>query len=49
MTEESMARRKRLDHERYMCNREERQKKQREYYVLHREDILYKKKIGLIR
>ena len=35
--EEAIARRKRLDHERYMRNREERKKKQREYYAAHRE------------
>lgn len=48
-TEEAKARRKRLDHERYMRNQEERQKKQRDYYSIHREEILYKKKVGLIR
>ena len=47
--EEAIARRKRLDHERYMRNQEERQRKQREYYATHREEILYKKKVGLIR
>lgn len=37
MSEKAKARRKRLDHERYMRNQKERQKKQREYYATHRE------------
>lgn len=37
MTERAKARRKLLDHERYMRNREERKAKQREYYAIHRE------------
>ena len=37
MTEEARLRRKKLDHERYMRNREERQAYQREYYATHRE------------
>ena len=37
MSEESVMRRKRLDHERYMRHREERTRKQREYYAMNRE------------
>lgn len=37
MTEEAKQRRKQLDHERYMRNREERLRYQREYYAAHRE------------
>jgi hypothetical protein len=49
MSEEARMRRKKLDHERYMRHREERLTKQRDYYSIHREEILYKKKVGLIR
>ena len=38
MTEESAMRRKFLDHERYMREREARKRKQREYYKVNRED-----------
>ena len=34
------ARRKQLDHERYMRNRESRLKRQKEYYDMNRENIL---------
>lgn len=49
MSEEARIRRKQLDHERYMRNREKRLAKQREYYSIHREEILHKKKVGLIK
>ena len=35
-----LTRRKLLDHERYMQHREERKKKQREYYASHREQCI---------
>lgn len=41
--------RKQADHERYLRQRDERLKKQREYYATHREEILYKKRNGIIR
>lgn len=40
--ESQQERRKRLDHERYMRNRDERIVKQHEYYVANRDDILAK-------
>lgn len=40
MTEEARERRRRLDHERYVRNREERKRRQKEYYRAHRSDIL---------
>ena len=43
----SSMRRKRLDYERYMRHHEERKAKNREYYRLHRETILYKKRCSL--
>jgi hypothetical protein len=46
---EAKTRRQQKDHERYMRSQSERQAKQREYYQTHREEILYKKRNGLIR
>lgn len=40
--ESSSERRKKLDHERYMRNRDERLAKQHEYYIANRDDILAK-------
>lgn len=40
--ESSLERRKRLDHERYMRNREERLAKQHDYYIANRDAILAK-------
>ena len=40
MTEESIIRRKRLDHERYLRNREQRLAQRREYYIAHKAEIL---------
>ena len=40
--ETSKERRKRLDHERYLRNREERLMKQHEYYIANRDEILAK-------
>lgn len=42
--ETAQERRKRLDHERYMRVRDERLKKQREYYEKHREQVILKVK-----
>lgn len=42
MIEDSKARRKRLDHERYLRHQEERKMKQHEYYIAHRDEILVK-------
>lgn len=42
-------RRRQKDHERYLRQREARMEKQRAYYKDHREEILYKKRNGLIR
>lgn len=42
--ESSSERRKRLDHERYMRNRDERLAKRHEYYIANRDDILAKAK-----
>ena len=42
MNDIARERRRRLDHERYMRNREERKKKQREYYAQNRDSILEK-------
>ena len=48
---EAMVRRKRLDHERYICHQEERKAKQRAYYASHREQckkaVVESKKSGL--
>ena len=44
-----VARRQQKDRERYLRHREARLKHQREYYQAHREEILYKKRNGLIR
>lgn len=44
MTEEYIIRRKRLDHERYLRNRDERKAYQREYYRTHRETVKAKVK-----
>ena len=44
-----MTRRQQLDHERYLRERDMRLEKQRAYYKEHREEILYKKRMGLIR
>jgi hypothetical protein len=40
---------KERDHRRYMRQREERLAYQREYYAEHREEIRYKKRMGLVR
>lgn len=40
MSEESIIRRRRLDHERYLRHREERKRCQREYYFAHKDEIL---------
>ena len=40
---------KERDHQRYLRQRDKRLEKQTEYYKLHREEILYKKRMGLIR
>lgn len=42
--ETAQERRKRLDHERYMRNRDKRLIKQREYYKEHREQVILKVK-----
>jgi len=42
-------RRRQKDHERYLRQREARMEKQRAYYREHRDEILYKKRNGLIR
>lgn len=42
MADTSKERRKRLDHERYMRNRDERLVKQYEYYIANRDEILAK-------
>lgn len=48
--ESASERRKRLDHERYMRNREERLARQHNYYIAKRTDILGKKKAsGLLK
>ena len=44
MIEDSKARRKRLDHERYMRRQEERKASQRAYYAANRDEILAKKR-----
>lgn len=44
----AMTRRKRLDHERYMRNREERKEKQRAYYREHRDELLAKVRLRRI-
>lgn len=44
-----VTRRQMLDHERYMRTRDKRRAAQREYYREHREEILRKKRMGLIR
>ena len=44
-----MTRRQQLDHERYLRERDMRLERQRAYYQEHREEILYKKRMGLIR
>lgn len=41
--------RKRRDRERNLRERDMRLEKQREYYKVHREEILRKKRLGLIR
>ena len=46
---QTMTRRQKLDRERYMRHREARLERQRAYYQEHREDILRKKKNGIIR
>lgn len=48
MTEEARERRKRLDHERYMRNREERKRRQRIYYRKNIEMYLQYRKMRVI-
>ena len=40
---------KERDHQRYLRQRDKRLRKQLAYYQEHREEILYKKRMGLIR
>ena len=40
---------KERDHQRYLRQRDKRLEKQLAYYQEHREEILYKKRMGLIR
>ena len=49
MTEESKERRKRLDHERYLREREERLAKQRSYYQANKEEIREKRKLFYLK
>ena len=44
---EGRTRRQQLDHERYLRERDIRLARQHEYYVEHREEILWKKRMGL--
>ena len=50
MTEDARMRRKQLDHERYMRNRDERLKRWHDYYDMNRENIILKnRKKGLLK